>query len=223
VLKKEQIMADWNPKPSRPPTPGVAGEPVPEGDFCGIEPGQSGHASAAGSTAQKARESAGRTAQQAGARGKELAGDMADKIQTKLYDLLEQEKNRATDRLASFSHAIQEACENVEDENARALISYAKSGAEQVERASHSLHDRNLRDMGDDVTRFARKQPELFLGASFLTGIVLARAIKSTWAYEKHEGVAYAHAQTQAEPGVERGPGPVGHESTAEGPGRPPV
>ncbi len=238
-------MADVNPKPLPPREPQLDDEQIAEaeGGFCAIEPpSRSQGTSEARESMDRVRESAG----QAGERGKEMAADLSARVQSKVYELLEHEKNRAADRLASLSHALREACENVEDENARALISYAKSGAEGVERASRKLHDRELRDMGDDLTRVARDRPELFLGASFLAGVALARVVKSTWGHERQAIADKWTGQTapaesveagpepglQPEPGVEPGldepgfgvepgPGPVARESPMEGPDRP--
>jgi hypothetical protein len=52
--------------------------------------------------------------------------------------------------------------------------------AEQVERLSSYLRDRDVRALRDDLENLARRQPAVALGAAVAVGMLVARFIKSS-------------------------------------------
>ncbi len=56
---------------------------------------------------------------------------------------------------------------------------YSESVASQVEQFSRYLEKKDLRDVANDVERFARRNPAVFLGGAFALGLLAARFLKS--------------------------------------------
>jgi hypothetical protein len=54
------------------------------------------------------------------------------------------------------------------------------SAVDQIERFAGYLRNRDVGQMVDDVERFARRQPGLFLGSAFTIGLLAARFLKSS-------------------------------------------
>jgi hypothetical protein len=60
------------------------------------------------------------------------------------------------------------------------MASYVHDAAMRLEDAAKNLRQRNVDDLMDDVSRFARSQPALFFGGAMLAGFALARFLKSS-------------------------------------------
>lgn len=174
-----------------------ADEELKEGEFCETDPGSEANASRP--IGQQVRESVGRLAEQGGqaasdlvekgkqmasdlaGQGKGVASDLVNQIQGRLYDLLKDQKHMVADRLGAIGSALRQVTEKLQGEDDKLIAPYASSTADSIEQMSHNLHDRDLADLVDRAKVFARRQPELFLGASFLGGALLARFLKTAW------------------------------------------
>lgn len=127
-------------------------------------------------------------AQQAKEQAKNLASEAkdqtlkaAEKARDQMHDLVGRQKDQAAHRLGTVAEAFREAGRKLQDGGDGAdLARYADRAAEQVERLSGYLRDKDLRDFVRDTETFARRRPELFLGGTFLAGLMLARFLKSS-------------------------------------------
>jgi hypothetical protein len=122
------------------------------------EPGRQG-------MAHKTAEKASRLAQEAG-QGVEQA--------------VSRRKDEAAERIAGIASAVREAARSLQQQGPDGLSRYAESAAQQLERASGYLRERDLRGMLREVEGAARRRPELFLAGSVLVGLALARFLKSS-------------------------------------------
>jgi hypothetical protein len=211
-------MADINPNLGSPQR---SQDETHEGEFCEIQPGATTEQQEtslgqevreatsqvleqgkqmAGNLTEQGKQMAGDLAE----RGKGKAGELANQIQAKLYDLLEHQKHMAADGIGAIGKALRDISVNLQGENKKGIAPYADKTADSMERISHDLHERDLRELVDRAEGFARRQPEFFLGASLLGGVLLARFLKTTWSHAgsqvSREPAELAVGQTSHEP-----------------------
>ena len=109
-----------------------------------------------------------------------LATGMADRVRDTAAAQLTTQKTRATEALGSVAAALRQSSQPLRDNNQAMLADYAGKAADQLEQFSARFRERNLTELMDDVNRFARRQPALFVGAAFAAGVLAARFLKSS-------------------------------------------
>jgi hypothetical protein len=120
-----------------------------------------------------------------GARGlsdemKNLAGDVAGEAKKTAESGLAAGKKRATEGMASVANAIRKTGEHLRAEDQGGFTEYFDRAARQVDVASDYLQSRTIGDVIGDVEQFARREPALFLGGSFVAGLLGGRFLKSS-------------------------------------------
>jgi hypothetical protein len=137
---------------------------------------------------------------------------------------LNDSRHQAADRIGGIASAVRSTSQHLRSENRAGVANLTDSLAEQVERLSMYLRDRDLRAFRDDVENFARRQPAVAVGVALGLGMLGARFFKSSPRTSRFEGrrlppgQAYASGQSDAgrydrEPdrgGYDRGTGPAG-------------
>ena len=106
--------------------------------------------------------------------------DSVGSAQGRIRSLLEQQGHRAADQLGSVANALHKAAEQLNEENNGTAARYADQAADRVEQVADMLRNSSVDDMVGQVERFARRQPEVFVGAAFAVGFLFARFIKSS-------------------------------------------
>ncbi|NUB21990.1 hypothetical protein GBZ26_22725 [Azospirillum formosense] len=106
--------------------------------------------------------------------------DTLDAAQGRIRSLLEMQTDRAADQLGSVANALHKAAEQLNEENNGTAAHYAGQAADRVERVADMLRNSTVDDMVGQVERFARRQPEVFVGAAFAVGFLFARFVKSS-------------------------------------------
>jgi hypothetical protein len=80
---------------------------------------------------------------------------------------------------------------------------YAERLADQMDRLSDYLRDRDIDRLVGDAEDFARNRPEIFLSASFLAGLMAARFLRASSPQGPRGG---SRRSTWEEPGLEGTP-----------------
>jgi len=112
---------------------------------------------------------------------KDQTKQLADQAGNQLNQLVSRQKDMAAERLGGFAGALREAAGKLEqDEKIGNFGGYANRAAEQVDRFSNYLRDGDLSGFFRDAETTARRHPDLFLGGTFLAGLVLARFLKAS-------------------------------------------
>lgn len=125
----------------------------------------------------QAKNEAKNLANQAKDQTKQVAEQARDHVQ----ELVGQQKTQAADRLLGLAGALREAGHKLQEkEENQAFGRYADQAAQQVDRLSTYLRDNDLRGFVRDTETMARRRPELFLGGTFLVGLMLARFLKAS-------------------------------------------
>lgn len=113
---------------------------------------------------------------------------MAGQAKSHVQNLVSERKDRAAEQVSNFAGSLRDAARKLEegDGGATALGRYATTAADQVERVSQYLRDRDLNSFVRDAETFARRHPDVFLGGTFIAGLILARFFKAS--ERRHEG-----------------------------------
>ena len=119
---------------------------------------------------------------------------MVDRVRHTAAAQLTTQKTRATEALGSVAAALRQSSQPLRDNNQAMLADYAGRAADQLEQFSARFRDRDLTELMDDMNRFARRQPALFVGAAFAAGVLAARFLKSSPEGRRRPGEALDYA-----------------------------
>jgi len=138
--------------------------------------------SSSNSTVQQVKDQAKSLAHDA----KEEVSNVADQARGQVQGLVTQQKARVADQLGSLAGALRDTGNQLgqklaeTDNKGLDLGRYAGQAADRVEGISNYLRDRELGDVIRDAETFARRRPDVFLGGTFLAGLLLARFLKAS-------------------------------------------
>lgn len=126
---------------------------------------------------QQAKEQVRNLADEAKRETSKVAGQASDYVST----LVSRQKDQAADSLGGVAGAIRDVGNRLQEQDqAGGVGQYAMRAADQVDRLSSYLRDRDLNTFFRDTETFARRHPDVFLGGTFLAGLLLARFLKSS-------------------------------------------
>lgn len=127
---------------------------------------------------------------------KRQASQAANQAGDLVSNLVSRQKDQAADRLGGVANTLRDVGNRLQDEaDAGPIGEYASKAAEQIDRLSSYLRDRDVNTFFRDSETFARRHPDVFLGGTFLAGLLLARFLKSSGDrnFDGYEGNAYAY------------------------------
>jgi len=127
-------------------------------------------------TGQQLADTAGKVAGQA----KDVVGSAVDKAKEQAVTQIDAQKSKATSTLGAVAEAIRQTGTNLRDQDQAPIAQYADGAADQIERLSTYLENRDLNQMVNEVQHMARRQPALFLGGALVAGLLAARFLKSS-------------------------------------------
>lgn len=105
---------------------------------------------------------------------------LIDRVRDSATAQLSTQKNRATESLGTIARAVRDTTEPLRNNQQDGIAQYVERAAEQIDRFSNQLRERDVKELIDDAQRFARRQPALFIGAAFAAGMLAARFLKSS-------------------------------------------
>lgn len=103
-----------------------------------------------------------------------------DRVRERATAQLSTHKDRATDGLGSVAQAVRQSTQHLRDHKQDAIAQYVEKAADQIDRFSTQLKNRDVNELVNEVQRFARRQPALFVGSAFAIGVIGARFLKSS-------------------------------------------
>jgi ElaB/YqjD/DUF883 family membrane-anchored ribosome-binding protein len=92
---------------------------------------------------------------------------------------LNDSRHLAADRIGGIANAVRGTSERLRSEQQDRVADLTDSLADNVERLSSYLRDRNLSDFRRDAEDFARRQPAVAVGIALAIGLIGARFLKS--------------------------------------------
>ena len=127
--------------------------------------------------------------QESGTTQENKGAGIADQLRTKASGALSQQKSRATEGLGSVVEAIRQTGQKLGEGNS-GVAGYVNNAADSLQRWKDTLDRKDIGEIVEDVQRFGRRQPALFVGLSFGAGLLGARFLKSS-----REGQSYGAGQ----------------------------
>lgn len=139
---------------------------------------------------QQARQMAEDVEQQARAKGEEL--------RERIMKRGEAQKDNAARTADSLVEAIRAAGSTLRERDEERLGRLTDELAEQVQRFSGYLRDRDVGSLFDDLQGVARSNPSGFLGGSLAAGLMAGRFLRSSGRHEEQEYIGRRADQPQA-------------------------
>lgn len=130
--------------------------------------------------ARQVKESAQQQTQEALEKGKQQLREQADRAKAEGASLVNKQKERVADEVSTFGSAFRDAAHRFHEEDDQAVAHYAEMAADQMDRLSHVLRDREPGRLLHDVEDMARSRPELVFGGLFVAGLGIARFLKAS-------------------------------------------
>jgi ElaB/YqjD/DUF883 family membrane-anchored ribosome-binding protein len=115
------------------------------------------------------------------------ASGVLDRVRSSATAQLSSQKTRATDGLGSIAQAVRQTTQPLRDNKQDAIAQYVDKAADQIERFSAQLRDKDVSELVNDAQQFARRQPAMFIGAAFAVGVLTARFLKSSSAETRRD------------------------------------
>lgn len=106
----------------------------------------------------------------------ELASDVKNVAREQVTTKVNDQKARAAASIGGIASALRDGSI---DQN-ELLSDYVARAADGLEGVTTYFRDKQLGEIVDDVERFARREPALFLGGAFAVGLLAARFLKSS-------------------------------------------
>jgi len=103
-----------------------------------------------------------------------------NQVRDKAASQLNEQKARATDSLGNVAQAVRQSTQHLREQQYDTVAQFVERAADQIERFSNHLRQRDLNDLVSEAQRFARQQPAVFIGSSFAAGMLAARFIKAS-------------------------------------------
>ena len=93
---------------------------------------------------------------------------------------LNDSRHRAAESIGAIASAVRDTGDRLRADHRTSVANLTDTVADQVERLSTYLRERDLRAVRDDVEGFARRQPAVAVGVALALGLLGARFIKSS-------------------------------------------
>lgn len=110
-------------------------------------------------------------------KAKQTAGNVAHAAREQVMTKATEEKQRAASGLGGVAQALRSTGQSADNDY---LQEYASRAADGIEQVTDYFRDKSVGEIVDDVERFARREPALFLGGAFALGLLGARFLKSS-------------------------------------------
>lgn len=93
--------------------------------------------------------------------------------------IFSEQKDRAADELNTLADAFRQTSEKLRDQDHEIYAHYAEILADQVERASGYVKQREVGEIIEEVGNLVRRESFLFFGSVFVAGFLVARLLKT--------------------------------------------
>ena len=156
--------------------------------------------SADASTKKPLTEEAKQMATNAVGQVKDVASNAVGQVKQQATARIDSQKDRAIGKITDVANAVRAAGDSIDE---GPLPDLAERAADGIEGLANYFKNRTIGDLVGEVERFGRREPAIFLGASFALGLLGGRFLKSSssnkgrmqmrdtfddYAYEDHFG-----------------------------------
>jgi len=114
---------------------------------------------------------------------------MIDRVKERAAAQLSNQKEKATDGLGSVAAMVRQGTQQLRDQRHDTIAGYVDQAADQIDKFSKQLRDKDVGELLDDAQRLARRRPAVFIGSAFALGVIGARFFKSSSEHDRrHAG-----------------------------------
>lgn len=103
-----------------------------------------------------------------------------EQVQHQAKEAAATQKSQAVNEINAFAQALRTSGQELEYQNRPAIANYTEQMAEQLERVSQYINERDVDQLLSEAADFARRRPEVFLGGAFVFGVALGRFLSSS-------------------------------------------
>lgn len=108
------------------------------------------------------------------------AQGLVERAETEARSRLNAGKKDAALTLSSVASTLLSSSSQLKEEQQEMAGQYVEKAAEQIDRLAQYIQNADPGQVADEVQRFARRRPAVFIGAAFALGIIGARFLKSS-------------------------------------------
>lgn len=105
---------------------------------------------------------------------------LADQARERAASYVTGQKGRAADSIAKLAGAMLQAAHTLDEDGEKAMGRYALTAAQRMDGMARYVREADMRGLASDAEAFARRHRAVFIGGTFLTGVALARFLKSS-------------------------------------------
>ena len=116
----------------------------------------------------------------AGEQVKQAAQNVKEAARQGAERLADEGRSQARERVGSVSRALRAAGDALRDDDEGRMSDWSRQAAEQIDRLAGYIDRKDYTELLEDVRRFARERPALFLGGMFVTGLLAGRFVRAT-------------------------------------------
>lgn len=108
------------------------------------------------------------------------SGGLMERVRQGATTQLSTQKNKATDGIGSIAQAVRQTTGHLRSQQHDTIARYVDEAANQLQRASDRLRQKDVGELLRDAQHFARRRPAVFIGSAFAVGLLGARFFKSS-------------------------------------------
>lgn len=108
------------------------------------------------------------------------ASEYAEQGREQAVGQLATQKERASSELGGVARALRTTGDQLSEQEQGSVARYVTQAADQTERLSEYLSERDANELVREAEDFARNRPAVFLGGAFALGVAAARFLKSS-------------------------------------------
>lgn len=110
----------------------------------------------------------------------DAASGATQNFRQQITERITAQQERAVDTLETVALLLQQAGEHARKEEKATVAEYTDRAAEQVERLSDAIRDREADQLITETKQFAQRQPGLFVGGALAAGFLATRFLRSS-------------------------------------------
>jgi hypothetical protein len=115
-----------------------------------------------------------------GEKGDGAHSGIVERVRERADVQLTTQKDKATDGIGTIARAIRGTTQELREQQHETLAQYVDRAADELERLSSRLKNKDVGDLFRDAQQLARRQPVMFVLAAFAIGLLGARFLKSS-------------------------------------------
>jgi hypothetical protein len=125
---------------------------------------------------------------------------MVDRMKDRASAQINSQKDLSADGLGTMAQAVRQSTQQLRDQHHDTVAGYVEQAAEQMEKLSQRLKQKDVGELLSEAQRLARRQPALFVGSAFALGLIGARVMKSSPPDEQFAGYSAGSASVGRSP-----------------------